>query len=532
MLDVFGAESLLVSAVRRGARVCSGGALLKNKDRGVIWIVVGEFLHDEIRNHLMAHDDLRGLDIRYIIEPCARNTAPALALAAATVAQDDPAAQIIMLPSDHICNDDGEWVEVVAIGCRRALRGDLVTIGLRPTHPAIGYGYIKFDSEEQRASSNDCADNALGDVDISDKANDSSNVDDADKVFDSCSLESASDPNEAVDAKVDRNAEPSVYRVEEFVEKPDKATAKRYVESGEYLWNSGMLIANAHAVINELRACGAKASNDDGLNSHPNAMHSERIASIAEALAKAGEDAWRDKTYRKMYEECPSVPFDTACLEVSENVSVVAADLNWSDVGSLESLADLQKADEAGNRLIGRAVDIESNDVLAYSESGRIIATLGLDNVMVVDSADATLVASRDRVQEVRKVVDALKSQDAPEVVQNKTSLRPWGSWTMLVRMPHYHVKEVTVLPGMRLSSQSHRHRAEHWIIAEGTALVTCNGGTITLKKNESAFLPMGAVHRLENVGEDILRVVEVATGDYLGEDDIIRYEDDFGRKS
>ncbi|MCL2818567.1 MAG: cupin domain-containing protein, partial [Actinomycetia bacterium] len=212
-------------------------------------------------------------------------------------------------------------------------------------------------------------------------------------------------------------------------------------------------------------------------------------------------------------------------------VSVVAADLGWSDVGSLESLADLAPADEEGNTLIGRAVDIGSHDTLAYSESGRMIATLGLDNVMVVDSADATLVADRDRTQDVRQIVDALKEAGAPEVALNKTSLRPWGSWTMLVRMPHYHVKEVMVLPGMRLSSQSHEHRAEHWIIAEGTALVTCNGGTITLEKNESAFLPMGAIHRLENIGDTVLRVVEVATGQYLGEDDITRYDDDYGRE-
>jgi len=482
MLDVFGVESLLVSAVRRAASVCTAGAHLSKEGRGSIWIVVGEVLHDEVRNHLKAYDDLRGLDIRYIVEPFARNTAPAFALAAATVRAEDPTAQIIMLPSDHICRDDEEWKAVVAAGRERAARGDLVTIGLKPTRPATGYGYIKFEGFGARS-------NGEGDG-------------------------------------------PLVCEVEKFVEKPDEATALRYMESGEYLWNSGMLIANASAVLKELRACGAKCGAYGETQQFPDAYYSGKIASVAETFAAAGVDAWKNDACRFLFEDCPSVPFDTACLEVSEHVSVVVADLGWSDVGSLESLTDLKEADEAGNTLIGRTVDIESTDVLTYSESGRMIATLGLDSVMVIDSADATLVASRDRVQDVRKVVAALKEQDAPEIVQTKTSLRPWGSWTMLVRMPHYHVKEVTVLPGMRLSSQSHEHRAEHWIVAEGTALVTCNGGTITLKKNESAFLPMGAVHRLENVGDDILRVVEVATGEYLGEDDIIRYEDDFGRKS
>jgi len=482
MLDVFGTESLLVSAVKRAASVCTGGARLGKENHGIIWIVVGEVLHDEVRNHLKACDELRGLDIRYIIEPFARNTAPAFALAAATVGTEDKTAQIVMLPSDHICRDDEEWQAVIAAGRERAARGDLVTIGLRPKFPATGYGYIKFDADEERVG-------------------------------------------------IDKDR-PPVYKVERFVEKPDEATAQRYMDDGEHLWNSGMLIANAAAVLKELRACGAKCGAYGETDEFPDAYYSGKIASVAETFAAAGEDAWQNDACRFLFKDCPSVPFDTACLEVSENVSVVAADLGWSDVGSLESLTDLQESDEAGNILIGRTVDIDSNDVLTYSKSDRMIATLGLDNVMVIDSADATLVASRDRVQDVRRIVSALKEQDAPEIVQTKTSLRPWGSWTMLVRMPHYHVKEVTVLPGMRLSSQSHEHRAEHWIVAEGTALVTCNGGTITLKKNESAFLPMGAVHRLENVGDDILRVVEVATGEYLGEDDITRYEDDFGRKS
>ncbi|MCL2492199.1 MAG: mannose-1-phosphate guanylyltransferase/mannose-6-phosphate isomerase [Coriobacteriia bacterium] len=483
MLDVFGAESLLVAAVKRAAHVATGDALAGKGEHGAIWIVVGETLYDEVRNHLKAYPELKGLDIRYIIEPCARNTAPALALAAATVKAEDPTAQIVMLPSDHICHDDDEWKAVVAAGREQAARGDLVTIGLRPRYPATGYGYIK------------CAEcGALA--------------------------PDGADTPRAI-----------VSKAEKFVEKPDEMTAQRYVDSHEYLWNSGMLIAGAETILKELRRCGARCGAYGTSDEHPDAYYSGKIASVAETMAIGGPDAWKNEACRHLYEDCPSVPFDTACLEASENVSVVAADLGWSDVGSLEALADLTPADDQGNNLIGRAVDIDSKDTLSYSESGRMIATLGLDNIMVVDSADATLVASRERTEDVRQIVAALKEQGAPEVSLNKTSLRPWGSWTMLVRMPHYHVKEVMVLPGMRLSSQSHEHRAEHWIIAEGTALVTCNGGTITLQKNESAFLPMGAVHRLENIGDVPLRVVEVATGDYLGEDDIVRYEDDFQRE-
>jgi len=491
MLGVFGTESLLVSAVKRGAHVATGGAKAGKDAHGAVWIVVGEALHDEVRNHLKACDELRGLDIRYIIEPFARNTAPALALAAATIKREDPTAQIIMLPSDHICHDDEEWQAVVSAGVERASAGELVTIGLRPSYPATGYGYIKYEPTLDEGADGMGADGIASDAQACD----------------------------CVACHVTR-----------FVEKPDEETAQRYLASGQYLWNSGMLIAGADTILSELRKSGAHCGAYGETDAHPDAYESGKIASVAETLALGGPDAWKNDACRHLYEDCPSVPFDTACLEVSDNVSVVSADLGWSDVGSLEALADLAEPDNAGNTLIGRAVDIDSRDTLAYSESGRMIATLGLDNVMVVDSADATLIASRDRVQDVRQIVSALREQGAPEITLNKTSLRPWGSWTMLVRMPHYHVKEVTVLPGMRLSSQSHAHRAEHWIVAEGTALVTCNGGTITLEKNESAFLPIGTVHRLENVGEQILRIVEVATGDYLGEDDIVRYEDDFER--
>ncbi|MCL2024313.1 MAG: mannose-1-phosphate guanylyltransferase/mannose-6-phosphate isomerase [Coriobacteriia bacterium] len=491
MLDVFGTESLLVGAVKRAASVCTGHAerAAGAQSHGAIWIVVGEALHDELRNHLKAHSELSRLDIRYVIEPCARNTAPALALAAATIKLKDPTAQIVMLPSDHICNDDDEWQSVIAAARTRAAAGDLVVIGLKPTAPITGYGYIKRGAEYPP---------------------------------DDRTLPDDSTPNA-----------PSVYAVECFAEKPDEATAREYVQSGEYFWNSGMLVAGAKTIIAQLRIAGARYSGyGDDAGAHPAAEYSGKIASVAETLADAGPDAWKNDACRFLYADCPKVPFDTACLEVAEDVSVVAADLGWSDVGSLEALTNLQEPDEHGNTLIGRAVDVESHNTLSYAESGRVVATLGLKDVLVVDSADATLVAARERAQEVRRVVDALKACNMPEVAQSKTSLRPWGSWTMLVRMPGYHVKEITVLPGMRLSSQSHEHRAEHWIVAEGTALVTCNGGTITLHENESAFLPIGTVHRLENVGEGLLRVVEVATGTYLGEDDIVRYEDDYGRDS
>lgn len=464
MLEVFGKQSLLVQTIERAAQVMTAESTLN--------IVVGEALLDEIRNHLKAHHEFDAMTINYIVEPCARNTAPALALAAATIKLHDPTGIVMMLPSDHLCESGNRWLKTARAAIVRAHADELVTIGLVPTRPETGYGYIKMG--EQVAAPSD-----------------------------------------------DRFA---VHKVDQFVEKPGREDAERFVAEGTYLWNSGMLVASARAIIKELRAAGA---------AHPEGDHTKysgKIASVAETLADQGPDAWKYPACKFLFEDCPSVPFDKAVLEVSEHVSVVPAELDWNDVGSLEALEMLAPADMAGNRLIGHTVDVDSHDIVSYSSSNRMIATLGLNSIMVVDTADATLVAARDRAQDVRQVFDALKAIGAPELAHSKTSLRPWGSWTMLVRTEGFHVKEVDVLSGHRLSLQSHSQRAEHWIVVSGQARVTRDGEVTDLGPNESVFIPIGCKHRLENIGSDVLRIVEVATGEYLGEDDITRIDDDFGR--
>lgn len=470
MLRIFDEESLLVKTIERALEVMS--------EDGKVWIVVGEPLLDELRNHIKAHESLSSVPIEYIVEPCARNTAPALALAAAFVRAADPEAVILMLPSDHICESGQRWKETIRAGEIRAHAGDLVTIGLRPTHPETGYGYIEVGEE-------------------------------------------------LLAAKEGRFL--SVHKAVRFIEKPDAATAEKLVADGQYLWNSGMLIGTARTLIKQLRMSSAvHGSNSD-------CMHAGQMATVAETLADMGEGCWKLPVAHHLYGALPSVPFDKAVLEVSEVVSVVPADLAWSDVGSLTSLEALADPDERGNRFIGNTVDIDSSDTLVYSPKNentgsRLIATLGLKDLMIVDTADATLIADRSRAQDVRQIVDALKLTDAPELAQSKTSLRPWGSWTMLVRALGFHVKQVDVLAGSRLSLQSHEHRAEHWIIIEGRATVTRGEDVLELGPGESIFIPKGTIHRLENAGTELLRIVEVATGEYLGEDDITRIDDDFGR--
>jgi mannose-1-phosphate guanylyltransferase/mannose-6-phosphate isomerase len=261
----------------------------------------------------------------------------------------------------------------------------------------------------------------------------------------------------------------------------------------------------------------------------PDSSHGAQIADTAEWLGALPPGQWLSDEARERFAALPAVQFDKAVLEVSERVTVVPTDLDWSDVGSLTALEQLAPADERGNVLVGNVTDIDSLGVLAYS-ADRLVATLGLKDVMVIDTADATLVADRSRAQDVRLVVDALHAMGAEEVIASRVSLRPWGSWETLLKGEGFHIKRIEVLPGKRLSLQSHEHRSEHWIVVSGTAQVELDGQTTTVNSNESIYVNATATHRLANPGTDNLIVIEVAVGSYLGEDDIVRIEDDWGR--
>ncbi len=302
--------------------------------------------------------------------------------------------------------------------------------------------------------------------------------------------------------------------VTSFIEKPDRIDAEQLISSGA-LWNAGIFMMRADRVLEEM------ASNPD----------TAEIARTARWLAAAqAEGAADPDEARRRFGELPAVSIDRAVMERSDRLVVIPAPLEWSDVGSLLALGDVTAADENGNVRIGRGVDVDTSDSIVYT-TDRLLVTLGVKDLIVVDTADATLVLPKDRAQDVRLVVDALKAIGAEEVVQPKVSLRPWGSWTSLLKSPGYQIKLLEINPGSKPSLQRHRHRSEHWIVVAGTAFVTCDDRQFEVHVNESTYIPVGAVHRIENCGRVPLKVIEVQVGEYLGEDDIVRLADDWDRK-
>ena len=463
MLSVFGKTSLICGTIER-ARAFVGA------DGPSVEIVVGASLFDEIRNHLLAQPDLTDVALDYIVEPVARNTAPALALAAAVVEAQDPDGVVMMLPSDQLVDNGEAWRTTMQEAIEAATSADqLVTIGLVPTRPETGYGYIKA----------------------------------------------------AIPLSSGAQSQGPTVPVECFVEKPDLETAQRYVAAGNYYWNSGMLVAKARVILAELEVAQASGARAAAANA--------RIVEVARHIAALPPSERLSPASYQLFETLPKVSFDNAVLELSARVAVVPTTMEWSDVGSLLSLEDLAGPDATGNRVIGEGVAVDSQNTLIYSPE-RLVATLGVSDLLVVDTSDATLVAPRDRAQDVRLVVDALAKRGAPELREPKVSARPWGTWKIVEEAAGYKVKEIVVTPGSRLSLQSHAQRSEHWVVASGTAIVTCDGEEIQLEAGQSAYIPVGMKHRLENRGAGDLHIIEVQVGDYLGEDDITRYSDDFGR--
>jgi mannose-1-phosphate guanylyltransferase/mannose-6-phosphate isomerase len=299
--------------------------------------------------------------------------------------------------------------------------------------------------------------------------------------------------------------------VSRFVEKPNAAKAAQYLKAGDYYWNSGMFIWRAEAILDEIR------------HYQPILFRGiERIGQLIQAGAprQAIDDAYRTLT---------PVSIDTGVMERSKKAVIVPVSFQWSDVGSWGSLDEVAQKDKAGNVAVGRVVDLESRRSIVYADR-RLVATIGLTDMVVVDTPDATLVCPKSRAQDVKQLVDILKRQNAPEHLEHLTVHRPWGSYTILEEGQGYKVKRVTVKPGGRLSLQMHHQRSEHWVVITGTARVTRGDEVFDINVGHSTEIPVETRHRLENPGQEVLHIIEVQNGPYLGEDDIVRFQDDYGR--
>jgi mannose-1-phosphate guanylyltransferase/mannose-6-phosphate isomerase len=390
-----------------------------------------------------------------VLEPMRRDSGPAVAVAASLAAGSDSQAVVAVLAADHVFGDSALFAELCREAGLAAAGGAIVTFGIKPDHPATGYGYIR-----------------------------------------------AGEPIDAAG---------KVRKVAAFVEKPDAATAQRFVEEG-YLWNSGNFIFRADVMLDELKR-----------------FEPEMASAAAGAVAKATSDLGFLLLDAESFAQAPKKSIDYAVMERTDKAAVIGADVGWSDVGLWTTVWRLSERDGDGNSLRGKAVAMDARNVLIRTDD-QLTAVVGLDNIIVVTTPDAVLVVDAAQADKVKHLVDRLKAEKRPEASEHKRSYRPWGYYQSVDEGARYQVKRIVVKPGGRLSLQKHFHRAEHWIVVRGTAEVVRDGQTHHVHENESIYLPIGCEHRLTNPGKINLELIEVQTGSYLGEDDIIRIEDVYNR--
>jgi len=392
-----------------------------------------------------------------LLEPFGRNTAAALTLAALTIKAQAPNTVMLVMPADHMIRDLGAFHAAVKMGQHQALAGKLVTFGIVPTSPETGYGYIRKGATL-----------ASGDA----------------------------------------------YQVDCFVEKPDAATARTYLASGGYFWNSGIFMMTAARWLEEIQRF------------RPD---------IAEASTSAWREGRRDMDFFRIgkdaFSRCPGESIDYAVMEKTDSAVVIPLAAGWSDIGAWSSLWEASQRDTDGNVLRGDVVAVDTQDTLLIAKH-RFVAAVGLRDVIVVETADAVLVAHKDRAQEVKAIVNFLKEAKRSEHVTHRKVYRPWGCYEGVDVGETFQVKRITVNPGAALSLQMHYKRAEHWIVVKGTAKVTRGEDVFTLIANQSTYIPIGTKHRLENPDIIPLEMIEVQSGSYLGEDDIVRFEDKYNRDS
>lgn len=411
---------------------------------------------------------------KILLEPAGRNTAPAATLAALRIADEHPGAIMLIMPADHLIQDAGAFHEAVANAAQLAGEGAIVTFGIVPIRPETGYGYIKKGA-------------AL----------------------------SAPHPSPL-----------TPHQLEQFVEKPDQATAEAYLASGDYLWNSGIFMMQAQTWLDNIGR-----------------FQPEILAACKAAYEGGSEDGDFYRVEAASFKASPSDSIDYAVMEKltttqssvpspqssQSQAAVIPLDAGWSDVGAWSSLWEVIPQDEDGNILKGDVIAHQTRNSLLMSEH-RLMAGIGLEDIIAIETADAVLVAHKDHAQEVKEVVRQLKEKGRSEHLTHRCVQRPWGNYEGIDVGERFQVKRITVKPGASLSLQMHHHRAEHWVVVHGTARVTKGEEIFLLSENESTYIPIGVTHRLENPGTLPLEIIEVQSGSYLGEDDIVRFEDDYGR--
>jgi mannose-1-phosphate guanylyltransferase/mannose-6-phosphate isomerase len=398
-----------------------------------------------------------------VLEPSGRNTAPALTLAAlqareaADGADADPV--LVVTPADQTVADGAAFTAALQQAVRAADRGAIVILGITPDRPETGYGYIRV---------------APGTAGV------------------------------------------ELARVAQFVEKPDLATAERYLAEGGYYWNSGMFVLKASVWLKALKA-----------------FRPDIFEATQASWAARRADAKFVRPGKKEFEQVPAESVDYAVMERcpgSEiDIRMVPLAAGWNDLGAWDAVWQVAGKDGAGNASVGDVMMEDTRNTLVHA-SGRLVSTVGVDNLVVVETADAVLVADAARSQDVKKIVSKLAAQGRGEGLLHRKVHRPWGWYDSIDAGPRFQVKRIMVRPGASLSLQMHHHRAEHWIVVTGTAEVTCGDKKILLTENQSTYIPLGEVHRLANPGKVDLEIIEVQSGSYLGEDDIVRYEDTYGR--
>jgi mannose-1-phosphate guanylyltransferase len=408
-------------------------------------------------HRFMVAEQLRTMNVQashVLLEPSQRNTAPAIALAAIKALEQNEDPLLLILPSDHVMNDQAAFGRAICHAAEFANEGMLMTFGITPTRAESGYGYIHAG------------------VSLSEQA----------------------------------------YVIDQFIEKPGQHLAEEYVQSDDYFWNSGMFLFRASSFLKELETYHAE-------------MY-DACLSIMKTQREQSEFVYFEGS---AFDLCPSQSVDFAVMECTFNSAVVPLDADWSDVGSWQALWEICDKDDHNNVIQGDAQVHDSKGCLVKSEH-RLVSLVGVDDLVVVETRDAVMIVHKDKTQNIKQITEQLEREGRDEHITHRQVIRPWGKFDSIDKGDRFQVKHITVMPGEKLSLQLHHHRAEHWIVVSGTAGVTCGDDITLLSENQSVYIPIGVTHSLENPGKVPLELIEVQSGAYLGEDDIVRFEDRYQR--